>query len=1035
MAGKETTVAIVVKARDESQRVLNSAKTALDRFTAAAARTGARRDLLAGQLQGAKAAHQAYLDAAAAAETLGRKLSAAKRPSAALRAEFDSARESARRAKQEFLAVGVAYAQTAGKAGRGTGSFAAFDSGVVGRASAEQGVNRLGDAIARVSAYQQRVSRFAEFDRIAIGAARAEVRVEALTSATVQNTVATNANATALRRQGAAADFASREVAAAASRQGRGFLGLRPYELQNLSYQINDVFTQLASGTPVMQVAAQQGGQFAQLFPKLVTGILRATPIIAGITLALSPFITGMMKANDEAKSLSEFDKLLTRSGNAAAYSAPQLAALAAALDNYGGSLKDARASLTEFVGDAVDPAYLERFGKAALDLAKVMKMDVAEASKTVSDAFTGNADAILALDDQLGFLTAEERKHAEALRKQGRDAELRTEAFAIFERQYGETAAKMRGPWSQILRDFGAGWDAFAEAINLIDFSEAEEKIDGLVKRIQELTAMMPGARGASTENAQAWVDRAMAARNRALLAQQRSNPNDNIEAGRLYLLVQSAERDLRAAQSALAISQLRDGTDPLFGGGNDPADTTTRPPANSARPERDRDGERRAKQQADFLESLRRESVARQFNLSLVDLTERQSRVLTAVEQARVQAAEVGLELTSDQVKLIEAETRALYDAEQAVKARQLIEQATLELAQARGEVETESAFVTRKLQEQGLGVIEETNAITGEVLVQRTAEAEAYAAILRDLYKINEATRQRAAAEKEVTDLTSLRSDLMEQIQFYEDAGQGARAEALREQLAAVNAELLVAVDAVIAFWTAAGGEGAEAALLKFGLLRDQLSGVGENAIVSGTQINEMLAGGATGAVDQFFQSIGNGVNAIQALGDAFRQFAADFLRQIAQMILKQVILNMLQSAMGGSGGKGGGVGATIASAVSGLFRHSGGMVGSGGGYKPVPLSAFAGATRYHTGGIAGLKPDEVPSILKRGEEVLTAGDPRHRANGGGQQAGGNVKVVNVFDPAELLDRALGTSGGEKVLLNFVNRNSSAFKAALS
>ncbi len=36
-------------------------------------------------------------------------------------------------------------------------------------------------------------------------------------------------------------------------------------------------------------------------------------------------------------------------------------------------------------------------------------------------------------------------------------------------------------------------------------------------------------------------------------------------------------------------------------------------------------------------------------------------------------------------------------------------------------------------------------------------------------------------------------------------------------------------------------------------------------------------------------------------------AFLNFAADFLMQIAKMILKQMILNALQSAMGSGGGR--------------------------------------------------------------------------------------------------------------------------------
>lgn len=70
---------------------------------------------------------------------------------------------------------------------------------------------------------------------------------------------------------------------------------------------------------------------------------------------------------------------------------------------------------------------------------------------------------------------------------------------------------------------------------------------------------------------------------------------------------------------------------------------------------------------------------------------------------------------------------------------------------------------------------------------------------------------------------------------------------------------------------------------------------------------------------------------------------------------------------------------------------LFFHGGGVVGAGGTQRPVPASAFEGALRYHTGGVVG----DVPAILKRGEEVLTEADPRHRANGGG--AGG--RTINV------------------------------------
>jgi hypothetical protein len=59
------------------------------------------------------------------------------------------------------------------------------------------------------------------------------------------------------------------------------------------------------------------------------------------------------------------------------------------------------------------------------------------------------------------------------------------------------------------------------------------------------------------------------------------------------------------------------------------------------------------------------------------------------------------------------------------------------------------------------------------------------------------------------------------------------------------------------------------------------------------------------------------------------------------------------------------------------------HTGGMVGAGGSMRALPALAFAQAPRLHSGGWAGLRPDEVPAILQRGERVLSRRDV---ANGG-------------------------------------------------
>ena len=166
---------------------------------------------------------------------------------------------------------------------------------------------------------------------------------------------------------------------------------------------------------------------------------------------------------------------------------------------------------------------------------------------------------------------------------------------------------------------------------------------------------------------------------------------------------------------------------------------------------------------------------------------------------------------------------------------------------------------------------------------------------------------------------------------------------------------------------------------------------------------------------------------------AMRDSFLNFAADFLTQIAQMIAQQAILNALGAGAGTSNGSG--TGGFLSGMINGLFRHDGGLVGSGGGWRPVNPAVFAGAMRYHSGGLAGLRPDEVPAILQRNEEVLTEDDPRHRNNGGLAGRGSvTVRNVNVIDPGDMVAQGLETEAGERSFYNFIGRNAGAIKAQL-
>jgi hypothetical protein len=185
----------------------------------------------------------------------------------------------------------------------------------------------------------------------------------------------------------------------------------------------------------------------------------------------------------------------------------------------------------------------------------------------------------------------------------------------------------------------------------------------------------------------------------------------------------------------------------------------------------------------------------------------------------------------------------------------------------------------------------------------------------------------------------------------------------------------------------------------------------------------QVEGTIASAAVTAFDSIAQSIGNVIAGTEKLGDvwkdvglAFAKFAADVLKGIAEIIIKEEVLALIKMAFAAA--------------------HGGGIAGSTGmtrsGISPL---VFLGAPRMHNGGLAG---DEVATILKRGEEVIPANDPRHRnnlMNGGSSEvtSGPNIKNVLVMDPADL-SKAMSGAHGEKVVLTHLKNNPSTVRSII-
>ena len=177
-------------------------------------------------------------------------------------------------------------------------------------------------------------------------------------------------------------------------------------------------------------------------------------------------------------------------------------------------------------------------------------------------------------------------------------------------------------------------------------------------------------------------------------------------------------------------------------------------------------------------------------------------------------------------------------------------------------------------------------------------------------------------------------------------------------------------------------------------------DRLATYARDAMDWGKGLGETLVGAFQGAETAFREFVKTGKL-------DFKGLVASILEDLAVLHFRNAVLgpiaNALSSAFGGFG----------RSSVTAAVSHAGGMVGISGHSRQVPALAFAGAPRMHSGGWAGLRPDEVPTILQRGERVLNR---REAAQYGGTS--GATSRVRIELSEGLVGQILEQAGTQSV-----------------
>ena len=254
--------------------------------------------------------------------------------------------------------------------------------------------------------------------------------------------------------------------------------------------------------------------------------------------------------------------------------------------------------------------------------------------------------------------------------------------------------------------------------------------------------------------------------------------------------------------------------------------------------------------------------------------------------------------------------------------------------------------------------------------------------------------------------------------------QDFGQAAaEAEAKARLLAtaqSANVEVTPALAAQIATLAAAYGQAtAEAGRLaesqqELVTRQQELQGLGEDVL--GGIARDLMAG----------------ADASDTLGNALVRLGERLMDLAVEQAISSLVRALTGAATGGATGGAGG--------------------GSGGGWLSAILGAVMGGAGFSAGGYTGPGGRQEPAgIVHRGEYVMPAkaverlgiGNLDNLARGAPAAAPApaaakapiiNTKIVNVIDPADLLEKALSSAAGERVLVNHFARNATKLKGIL-
>lgn len=266
-----------------------------------------------------------------------------------------------------------------------------------------------------------------------------------------------------------------------------------------VSYQLTDFFTQVASGQNVMIAFLQQGGQLKDSMGGVGNALKAVATILTPMRLLVGgvagAFGTLAYAAYQGSKEVDAFKDSMSLTGRFAGVTYDEFVKFGNLLSSQTsssiGNARDAMSALVasgKFTKDSIDSA-----GRAILNFARLTGTDAKEAAKELIPLLDGTASSAKSLNDRYHFLTAAQYKQIEALERQGKlqeaakiTADAMSESFEKTRRDLGT----LEKSWKAVHDWASKTWDAmlgFGREAGADRAKDLENKINELSQEIED--------------------------------------------------------------------------------------------------------------------------------------------------------------------------------------------------------------------------------------------------------------------------------------------------------------------------------------------------------------------------------------------------------------------------------------------------------------------------------------------------------------------------------------------------------------------